>query len=389
MNPSRREGTFQWLAVMAAAVLGVLVVAGLMSTRLAHRGGVSLGAASAAATATATSRPAGDYGPAPAGVNLIWVHDPNHATWLMGYDWSGRPRGTLKLATPGKPNYPVRMSPDGQYLSIIEGDLPPAANGHYGPGGPFQVLDRLGRPVFSAPADTNPLYGLLWADDSRHACATTQDPVSSRQELWVADVGRGTTTVTQIARDQGLGRTPRYVLACSVLNDRVIEVPYGESATSDVWVLRLSDAKVLSHHTYKTGADMVIGASPDGDYISEIAATGRSTQIRRVSDWSVVTTLADTQVLRFSGDASRVFVTPIDSKGNTTRVADVDWRTGRAVWTVGKTVFVPDTNAIAEPGSPAFAVAIPTVWGQHYPADVTIVGGDGTTLDLGTYINAF
>ena len=365
-------------------MLGGLVVVTLMSTRLAHRGGVNPSPTPSAAAAT----PAGDYGPAPAGVNLIWVHDPNQADWLIGFDWSGMPRGTVKL-DPGlvaDPNDKIGMAPNGQHLSIIAGNLPPAANGHYGPGGPLQVLDRLGRPTFSAPANTNPLYGIQWADDSRHACATTQDPVSSNYELWVADVGRGTTTVTQIAGGLRPGQSPGYLQACSVLKDRVIAVENVEGSAAEVWVLQESDATVLSHHTYPAGAPWVVVASSDGEFIAE---AGRSTRIRRVSDWSVVATLANMQVLQFSGDDSRVFVAPIDTQGNTTKVASVDWRTGLALWTVDKPVFVPDTRAISEPGSQAFAVAVPTELGVPFPTVVTIVGGDGTAVDLGTYRSAF
>ena len=137
------------------------------------------------------------------------------------------------------------------------------------------------------------------------------------------------------------------------------------------------------------GALWGVVASSDGEFIAETVTGGRSTRIRRVTDWSVVATLANTWVLKFSGDDSRVFVAPIDSRGNMTNVADVDWRTGRAVWTVDKPVFVPDTRAISEPGSPAFAVAVPTVFGVPFPTVVTIVGGDGTAVDLGTYHRVF
>ena len=30
-------------------------------------------------------------------MNLIYVHDPSHRTWLIGYDWSGKSRATVKV----------------------------------------------------------------------------------------------------------------------------------------------------------------------------------------------------------------------------------------------------------------------------------------------------
>ena len=87
---------FQWVAVAAAVLLAILVVAGLMSTRLlARHANVNSPFASGAREATPV---AGDYGPPPTGVNLLYVHDPDHASWLIAYDWSGQPRGTVKLS---------------------------------------------------------------------------------------------------------------------------------------------------------------------------------------------------------------------------------------------------------------------------------------------------
>src|ERR1700674_4205425 len=85
----RRGPNVQWVAVAVAAILAILVVAGLMSTRLAHR-----------ASAPVPAAPKADYGPPPAGVNLLYVHDPKHDSWLIGYDWQGQPRGTVKVAQP-------------------------------------------------------------------------------------------------------------------------------------------------------------------------------------------------------------------------------------------------------------------------------------------------
>src|ERR1700730_6660770 len=146
---SRPARILQWIAVAAAIILAVLVVAGLMSTRFHPRASVP--------AATPNASPVADYGPPPAGVPLLYVHDPSHPGWLIGFDWTGTPRGTVKvdpsLTTPG-------MSPDGQLFSVGSGAK----------GGTGEILDRLGNPVQGVggalPGSTLP----IWADDNLHRC---------------------------------------------------------------------------------------------------------------------------------------------------------------------------------------------------------------------------
>jgi len=111
---------------VVAVILGVLVVVGLMSTRLAHRPAVPAATPGASLMA--------DYGPPPAGVPLLYVKDPTHPTWLIGFDWSGQPRGTLKL-DPAIGS--VGMAPDGQAFAVGFGSK----------GGTGEILDRLGQPL--------------------------------------------------------------------------------------------------------------------------------------------------------------------------------------------------------------------------------------------------
>ena len=102
-----------------------------MSSRQAHHAPVP----GTNPKASPLASPLADYGPPPAGVPLLYVHDPNNVSWLIGYDWSGNPRGTVKL-DPSAP-FAVQMAPDG---SAFE------AGGTY-KGGTFQFFDRLGRPI--------------------------------------------------------------------------------------------------------------------------------------------------------------------------------------------------------------------------------------------------
>src|ERR1700682_2069621 len=99
-----RERNYQWVAVAAAVVLGLLVVVGLMSTRFVLR---PVGQANPHAS------PVADYGAPPAGTQLVYLQDPNHPGWLIGFDWTGKPRGTVKLPQVVEPPNRIGQAPDG------------------------------------------------------------------------------------------------------------------------------------------------------------------------------------------------------------------------------------------------------------------------------------
>src|SRR5579864_4385354 len=94
-----REARVQLIAVFAAVVIAALVVAGLLSSRLTHNNVPARPTASPSAAPLNEDR---DYGPPPAGVPLFYLQSPSHPGWYIGFDWSGHPRGTIKLqALPG------------------------------------------------------------------------------------------------------------------------------------------------------------------------------------------------------------------------------------------------------------------------------------------------
>jgi hypothetical protein len=163
----------------------------------------------------------------------------------------------------------------------------------------------------------------------------------------------------------------------------------GDGSPTGVWVVHASDGKVVSERTYAPGALWGVIASSDGQYVAETATGGRSTQIRRVSDWSVLATLAGEQVLAFSGDGTRVMAGQIDSRGGATGLVDVEWATGRIVWASAAAVLLPDLALIPEPQSQSFVIGIPVSLGTAEPRDLTIVEGDGTAVELGRYQLAF
>ena len=361
----RQAPNLQWLAIAAAILLGILVVAGLMATRLAYRGGVPAGP---------PATPVADYGPPPLGVPLIYLQDPHHSTWLVGYDWSGKPRGTVKLSLAG-----VQQSPDG-----VEFTTTPSGKGGSGP-----FLDRFGQPIPGAPGLLNTALG-MWADDNRHLCWVTLDQQTFEWGLSTQLPGAAAKTVAVIARDQGIGQTGIAVVGCSWNNDRAILVRTTISSPSELWVMRMSDGAVLSHQSYQPNVLASITASRDAIYVAENSAIftpgtppagAAVTVVRRVSDWSPVSAV-DGIVEGFSADDSLILVTgPTQA---TTRVLNL--KTGGAVW-----FHLSDTllRFLADPNGGAFVLALETNptpacvnKGCPHPLKILIVRGNGSTTTI-------
>lgn len=372
-QPRRRSTNLQWVAAAAAIVLAALVVAGLMSTRLANRGSVPTHP-----KAVVTPSPVGDYGPPPAGVPLFYLQDPNHRGWYTGFDWNGVPRGTIKLATPLDASISLQQAPDGSAFQLSP----------YGKGGGNLFYNRLGLNQMAGTAGT-------WADDSQHTCSVVLDRQKYTWTLITGGPGQQPEgqTVTLLATDSGIGQTSINLAACSFKNDRAIAVRTSIAWPSEMWLVRLSDGKVLSH-TPVDGNGKLVGvvASPDGSLIAEnsmrSAAVGdqgaSSTVIRRVADRTVRTSLDPTMgVLGFSADNSMVLVTtsPV-LNGQPTHLAAVDLGTGNVIWRYDGTETFAGFQ-VAPVGS-AFAVMLENAirGGGHPVVTVVMVFGDGRTVDL-------
>jgi hypothetical protein len=361
----RRGPNYQWLAVAAALVLGTLVVVGLMSTRLAHRSSVPV-------THPKASPVAGDYGPPPAGVPLIYVHDPNHPTWLIAYDWTASPRGTVKLSQP-LPG--VQMAPDGQsFLSV------PSAKG-----GPGLFLDRLGQSV-SSPGPAGRYSGGEWADDNRHFCSVAVDQPALTWTLVTQLPGESPRQVNVIARDSHVGQSSVIIAACSFRHDQAVAVRTTVAWPSELWVMRLSDGKVLSHHTYTAAELTTVVATGDGAYIAEnssgVAYGALKTNIRRVSDWTVVSTFdPSAQVLGFNTDGSLVLIfqsTPLAPN----HLEVIDWQAQHRIWNYDG----PDGYGSSVANQKGFAIALrSTTQIQDYLREIVIVRVDTEPLIIGRY----
>jgi hypothetical protein len=319
----RRAPNLQWLAVAAAVILAVLVVFGLMSTRFHPRAVVP------AATPNAT--PLADYGPPPAGVALLYVKDPNHPSWLIGYDMAGQPRGTVKLGSVIDAGQYIGQAPDGQLFQVS-----PTAKGGSG-----EFLDRLGAPV-SAPGNAGVYTGGVWADDNRHFCSVSFDQQTYTWALITQGPGEAQKQVAVIARDSGVGQTGIGIAACSYVHDQAILVRTSIAWPSEMWVMQLSTGKILSHSTISgqpsnlvASADTLFSVLNSTMSLSGQAGPYPSTVIHRVSDGSVVATLDPAMgVLAFSHDNSLVLVTTSPSLvlGQAAHLAIVDVKSQQVVW---------------------------------------------------------
>ena len=316
---------------------------------------------------------AGDYGQPPVGVPLLYVHDPNHVSWLIGFDWTGQPRGTVKISPPLGPDESIEMSPDGQWFRR--------------PLGVGTILDRLGRPLPGTPLSGIGLAA-IWADDNRHLCGVYRGQATNAWTLSTQLPGQSPKPVAVVAQDSGVAQTGLVVLACSFRNDQAILLGISISSPSEAWVIRISDGKLISHHAYAAKLLSSVVASRDAAYIAEnSAATFPSyspqgavvTRIRRVSDWAQVATHGVTTVMGFNDDDSLAIFN--DPKNNVpTILSVVDWRSGSALWRDEGTVALG--GSVAEPGGRDIALKLKDPVREDPLATILIVHGDGTLTKI-------
>ena len=385
-----RPRDLQWLAVAAVLVITVLVVVSLIASRLSTSGPVN------------THRPTGEQAP-PAGVNLVYVAPIGKEGRFTAYDWNGKPAGAVSIPHNG---FSLSMSPDGQEF----------VSGFGAKGGNFEFFDGLGHPLGT---NTQPgAYGDVWADDNRSVCFMTQDAGTYVYTLWFERPAQPATAVAQVAKDTNLGQTVLNVVACSVRNDTAIIVRTTIAWPTELWVVRLSDGRTVAHHTYTAQALSTIVASADARYIAETSSRANGapynpqndppaayTVIRSASDWTPLAQMdAGYSVLAFSGDGGSVLVrTQVVTHGD--NIAIFKWGPDGTLRTVWQDV--AGDHAVAgiasEPGGSSFAVALiqldsnnsatwcpPGSAGCTTPLAVTIVHGDGTTVDIpGRYNTAW
>ena len=341
----RRETGLQWLAVAAAVLLGFLVVTALMSSRLANRPvPVRPNATPSAANLDR------DFGPPPASLPLFYVASPTHRGWYIAFDWTGAPRGTVKLAQPLPQNGGLIQAPDGSGFQVTLG-----GKGNSG------YRDRLGQEL---PLPWPP-PGARWADDSKHLCMVQMNPRTMMLTLETQLVGEAPREVAPIYRYKG-DESSIDVAACSFKNGRAIVVRTATAGLTDMWAIQLSDGKLLAHTAYTSGKELgSVIASADATLIAESSSksqgfiggpTAPQTAVRRAVDGSVVATWDPSfEVLAFTADDSEALVatTPWVT-GTETHVALVQVATGRVLWRGDEKAYL--SQVLVEPVGAGFAL---------------------------------
>jgi hypothetical protein len=318
-------------------------------------------------------------GAPPAGTPVIWYSlsspwlGPTEPQRLVAIDWTGTMVGTTyQLGA-------IQQSSDGSILATRDG----------------QYFDRTGAPVTSGSMSTYPVAVL--ADDNRSLCEVRGLANGGGPgEQWVF-TGRIAGPMRQVARagvmsDVMGARSGFGILACSVLNDRVVLADFGSTGTTGVRVLALSSGRLLYQRFY-SGPPTNLVSSHDGKYLAELISTYDSqgqplatlTLIRRTSDGQVVARIDKRGVLRFSWDDRRVVTGPFFAGAGPGEVDLIAWQTGKILWRQpgdtaangGRPVF-----AIAQPSGPGMAIAIGSQPGNGDVDQLWLVGADGQATQV-------
>jgi hypothetical protein len=315
-------------------------------------------------------------------VPLIYVQDPKNPAWYIGFDWSGRARGTIKLAQAIDSQGRLTQAPDGSAFAVA-----PAAKGG------FQVfLDRLGQPTGNQDT-TARFQDQMWGDDSSRLC--TLEYNSRGWDIGVRAPG-GVASVHPVALDPSITQSGIIAItfrSCSPARDSAVLVYNWSGRPTDVYVVRLSDGAVLLHQSHPANSLADITASPDGSLIAESSnkSTGYlmdgpapTTIVRRVTDNDVVATLDPSYgVLAFSRDNSLALVnTSPWASGVATHLAVVRLSDMAILWHYdGSEEFA---GSLTRPDAPGIAVLLeqPTSEVAHTSVDVVIIASDGTATTL-------
>jgi hypothetical protein len=368
-RPTRRRD-LQWLAAVATLMIAVLVVVSLIASRLSTSGPVD-----------SHTAPAGDYGPPPAGVDLIWVGDPAHPGWYIGLDSTGKPRGTIKLAQPLDDFHHLVQAADGSGF-ILEGIK--ASDG-------IEMLDRLGHPDVGFPIPVG-MDWIVWADDSRHLCSlATQDG----HVLLSWSVPRFTSDVAIVAPaprpSGGVGANLR---SCSFLSAPLAvfeEDKEGQIPTPTAYAVRsLADGHVLAQGRIGAGVANTIIVSHDSEVIALNslksdgfpAPTAPSTVVKNLSTGETFDLDPSLSVMAFSWDDEVALATTSDYAGYPTALQAIELSTGKVTWRYGGGQELVGAPLVQPDGDFVLFLRSPKDQALHPKIDVVIVHRDGTATQV-------
>ena len=367
----RQEPNLQWIAAVAALLIAALVIAALVSSRVGLR----------QPTPAATPSTRADYGPPPAGVPLFYLAVPDHAGWYTGFDWTGEPRGTIKLAQPLDEFSNLAQSPDGAGFWVDAHGKPPST---------VHTLDRLGQSQSPFPYPAG-LYELIWADDNRHLCSLA---VQNGNIVLSWHVPTYTANVAIVGKPNGPTDRGYGLRGCSFATDQraVIErdVDVGIPAPKEYLVVGLGDGRVIARKTIGPGVANSIVVSHDGTFVAlnSLKADGFPEPTAAhtvVADLSRNTTIdldPSLSVLAFSGDDRVVLVTTGWYAGQPTNLQAIELATGKVLWSYDGGAEL--SSYFVEPDAEDFALLMKPAGDQDLHPKVTILieRPDGTSTTV-------
>jgi hypothetical protein len=344
--------------------------------------------ASAASGPTPVAVPPHDYGPPPDGVELVYVQDPGSPSWLIGFDWQGRPRATVHLKEldgAGVGPAAVSVAPNGAGFE-----------GGSGATGAVYTFDRLGRLVYQYVSGAKGGMVSSWSEDGAVLCGIDES-ISQNDTTDFFLVRRApTVTFLRVARFQELDGVPGDlgydVFACSNRLDRALVVKTVCCGVQGAIAIRLSDGTILGTWERDAGSPIF---SPDGQLVADPtvdpAGATTSTVVSLLLGGTVLARYGPGVAFRaFSSDNQLAVVVADRAGGPVAQVIEVATR--RVVWQDGSSRSV--SGVWARPGTADMAIAF-TASPEKVPcpgassqscinpsSQVVIVRQDGSSVDL-------
>jgi hypothetical protein len=348
--------------------------------------------ASPSALPTTAHVPPHDYGPPPAGVDLLYVQAPGAPTWLIGYDWQGQPRATVHLTELDD----ASNSPTG---------ITVAPNGAGFTGG-FYTFDRLGHVIYQYQPSGKGFAVNTWSADGGLLCGVEE------QSSQMDSNGNGTTDFyfvrraptgppVRVARFLHLNAIPGDMsykaYTCSNELDRALVVRTVCCGVQGAIAIRISDGAILGTWERDAGSPTF---SPDGQLVADPtwnnAGATLSTVVSTVLGGTVLARYGPGIAFRaFSNNNRQAIVMSERAGGSVAEVIEVATR--RLVWQDSASRSI--SGVWSRPGSGDIAIAftaspaqIPCPNASSQPctnpeSQVVIIHPDGSSVRLsGTFL---